>query len=232
MSNLYTVEVTNNSGSADKVYNLFSAKSVIQGGGNTADTTKSIVWFRSRKLAAGGQVSFRFDNSFYGFMGSVSGSSGLGTGSIIDTQTYKKITVGTQTRDGTILILDGDSSFEETNPDDENPAPGNGQFSIATSSRLQPYNDVIGVARGKSLGAGITPAPVNCVPLKAGVTYTFTVNSSVYVKAASLTEGSVQPALDGDREAIQVKFPAGKKKASVVEDSNGKLTVTYSPGNE
>ncbi|KAE8452289.1 hypothetical protein EG329_000989 [Mollisiaceae sp. DMI_Dod_QoI] len=213
MSDLYTVQVINNSGAAGKVYSLFSAKSVIEGGGNTADTTKSIVLSRSRKLPAGGEAVFRFDNTFYGFMGSTSGSQ-LSNGSIIDSQTYKLVTVGTSTLSGSVLQLNKDSDLVAADDDDDNP----------------PYNDVISVARGKSLGAGITPGPINCVQLKAGVTYTFTVDKAVYVKADDLIEKSIQtaPAPD-DKKAIKVVFPARMKKATVVEDSKGGFTVDYSP---
>jgi hypothetical protein len=226
----YTIEAKNRSGSSGKVYIFQSAKAVITGAGNTPDTTKSTVWFRSRKLPSPGDVTFTFDNSYYGIMGSCTGSSTLGVGSVINTQTEKKVTLGTQTTDGTLLVLDENCDFSVMDPDDENSGPGKNQFSIATSSRLQPYNDVVGVARGIDLGEGITPAPINCVSLKPGKTYTITVDNTVYVKAANLNKGSIQAALDDDKEAAKVVFPRGMKKATVIEDSNGKFTVSYSPG--
>ncbi|CAG9942617.1 unnamed protein product [Clonostachys rosea f. rosea IK726] len=224
----YTIEIKNRSGHAGRVYSFLSAKSTITGAGNNADTTKSVTWFRSRKLDNGGTATFNFDNSYYGFMGS-SGSATLAVGSTVNVQTEKKVTLGTT--DG-ILGLNEDCVFSVIPPDDENPVPGKNQFSIAASARLQPDNDVVGVSRGIDLGEGITPAPINCVPLQAGPTYTIVINNAVYVKTATLNKQSIQASLDDDKTAFKVEFPYGKKKATVVEDINGKFSVTYSRGGD
>ncbi|CAG9996102.1 unnamed protein product [Clonostachys byssicola] len=224
----YTIEVKNKSGYGGRVYSFLSAKAVITGAGNNADTTKSIALFRSRKLDNGGTATFNFGNTYYGFMGH-SGSATLQVGSNVNVQTEKKVTLGT--KDG-ILALNEDCVFSVIPPDDENPVPGKNQFSIAASARLQPDNDVVGVSRGIDLGDGINPAPLNCVPLRAGPTYTITVNNAVYVKAASLDRQSIQASLDDDKTALKVEFPYSKKKATVVEDTDGNFTVTYSRGDD
>ncbi|CAH0024400.1 unnamed protein product [Clonostachys rhizophaga] len=122
--------------------------------------------------------------------------------------------------------------FSVIPPDDENPVPGKNQFSIAASARLQPDNDVVGVSRGIDLGEGITPAPINCVPLQAGPTYTIAVNNAVYVKTATLNKPSIQASLDDDKTAFKLQFPCGKKKATVVEEINGNFSVTYARGGD
>ncbi|CAH0051052.1 unnamed protein product [Clonostachys solani] len=225
----YTIEVKNKSGHAGRVYSFLSAKAVITGAGNNADTTKSITWFRSRRLDNLGAATFNFDNSYYGFMGS-SGSATLGAGSIVNVQTEKKVTLGK--KEG-ILALDEDCTFSVISPDDENPVPGRNQFSIAASARLQPFHDVIGVSRGIDLGDGINPAPINCVSLQAGPTYTITINNAVYVKTANHNKQSIQASLDDDKTAVKVEFPYGMKKATVVEGADGKFEApTYSPGGD
>ncbi|KAK7215869.1 hypothetical protein V2G26_003872 [Clonostachys chloroleuca] len=204
----YTIEIKNRSGHAGRVYSFLSAKSTITGAGNNAGTTKSITWFRSRKLDNGGTATFNFDNSYYG--------------------PRRKFTLGT---DG-ILGLNEDCVFSVIPPDDENPVPGKNQLSIAASARLQPDNDVVGVSRGIDLGEGITPAPINRVPLQAGPTYTIAVNNAVYVKTATLNKQSIQASLDDDKTAFKLEFPYGKKKATVVEEINGNFSVTYARGGD
>ncbi|RYP21329.1 hypothetical protein DL767_009280 [Monosporascus sp. MG133] len=93
---------------------------------------KPIVWFRSGKLAVEGRVVVRFDTSFYGFV--TIASSNLKNGSIINVQGYKPITIGNYQKDGTILLLGKSSKLSVTTPDEDNAAPRNQQFPIATNA--------------------------------------------------------------------------------------------------
>ena len=234
MANLHTVQVINNSGSAGKFYNLFSAKATIEGGGNTSESTKSITWFRSRPAAPGGMATFRYDNSFYGFLGCTSNfSKNLQKGNKVDPTSWAKATVGSFENEGTIFVVDESPAFSEIGPDDDTPAPPTQAFKIITTTgHLRDNYDVIGVARGKSLGDGITPAPTDVVGLKPGNTYTITTSRAVYVKATNFAEGTIQISPDKDPKAIMVQFPNKMKRATVTEDSRGNFKVTYSPSSD
>ncbi|GES66843.1 purine and uridine phosphorylase [Aspergillus terreus] len=224
MTDVYTIELINNSGAGGKVYNIYSAKAAVEGGGNTADTVHSVVWFRSRTLGIGQRTSLRFDNKFYGFLGSR-------LGEIIDVQENKPVVVGSNRAKGTILLLDQSSVFRPIPPDNEVPAPGNQQFTIVTDERLDPDGDVIGISRGKLTSTGIMPAPTVVVDLKPNVVYNFTIDNAVYVKATNFPERTVQKAPDyNDKNAARIEFRGNKRKATVIEDDKGYFTVVYSRG--
>ncbi|GES66845.1 hypothetical protein ATEIFO6365_0016013300 [Aspergillus terreus] len=224
----YTIELVNNSGSPGKYYNIFSAKAGVEGGGNTPDTVKSVVWFRSTKLGPGQRDYFSFSGNFYGFFGAKRG------GTNIHTRDTMKVVVGSPRDNGTILLLDRSYTFSSIDPDDDLALPDNQEFKIATNAALVSNNNVIGVAREKETPEGaIAVAPTNIVDLKGNVTYTFTVNKAVYIKATDAAEGTIQTCPDdNDKRAVKVEFSGRMKKAVVFEDSRGHFTVTYSPGDD
>ncbi|OXV11212.1 hypothetical protein Egran_01031, partial [Elaphomyces granulatus] len=135
------------------------------------------------------------------------------------------ITVGSNINDGTIILLDKSFEFSSLDPDDEVPVPDKKQFKIVTSATIPtPNNDVIGVSRGKYTAV---PAPTTIVELKPNVTFTFTVERAVYIKANSKhPEGTVQPCPTD--AASKVEFPGTMKKATVTEDNAGKFAIAYS----
>ncbi|OAQ59620.1 hypothetical protein VFPPC_03840 [Pochonia chlamydosporia 170] len=219
MSNIRTIEFVNNSGSANKSYNVFSAKALVEGGGNTS--VKSVVFFKTRTISEGQRAVFKFDNSFYGFLGTQDNKT-------IYTQSNKKVTIGSDREDGDILLLDKTSTFTVIPPDDEVKAPGLQQFKIRTNANLNPDKDVIGVSRGRYNGS-IVAAATDVVDLKSNVTYTFTTSNAVYIKASNFTEATVQTAPDDeDKSAVKVEFAGQMKKAVVTEDDKGNFTVSYS----
>ncbi|GES66461.1 hypothetical protein ATEIFO6365_0015000600 [Aspergillus terreus] len=221
----YTIEFVNASGSSGKVYNVFSAKTAVEGGANTPATVKSVVWYRSPTLSDGQREWFKFDNSFYGFLGSKRGTK-------IFTRENKAVTIASNMYNGSILLLDRESKFTVYEADDEITLPDTGEFKIATNASLVSENNVIGVSRGKEDDDGnIVPAPVTVVDLKPNVTYTFKTNKAVYIKATNFPEGTIQTGLDdSDKKAVKVEFAGQMKKAVVTEDSSGAFTVTYTRG--
>ena len=234
MANLHTVQVINKSGHGGKVYNLFSAKATITGGGNTSESTKSVTWFTSRTVAAEQMATFRYDNTFYGFLGSTPNfSKDLQNGTKIDPTSWEKATVGSFENEGTIFVIDESPAISKIEPDDDTPAPSKQAFKIITTTgHLRDNYDVIGVARGKS--SGTNPAPTNVVGLKPGTTYTITTDRAVYVQATDFAQGTIQAFPDPVKapNPIKVEFPNKMKKATVTEDGNGKFSVTYSPSSD
>ena len=229
----FTVEVINKSGNPGKFYNLFSAKAAIEGGGNTASTTKSVTWFVSRKLGDGGHHPFRYDDSLYGFLGTTTNTDKLANKNKVDTVINAGVTVGSDGDIGTILVVDESSAFHVVDQsDDDSQAPGEREFKIMTKKTSWSPNDyLIGVARGKSLGAGVTPAPTDVVGLKPGATFTIKTDLAVYVKASNFPEGTIQASPE-DTGAFKVVFPPKMRKATVTEDNNGNFSVTYSPSSD
>jgi len=224
MAVVYTIEFINNSGNDDRVYNVFSAKASVDGG---AAVTKSVVWFKTDPLDQNQRTSIKYDNSVYAFVGTYDSDS-ITDGVEINTRSNWPVITGSDTDDGTILILNKNLAFLETESTDGLPVPGKEQFKIVTNAKITtPNNNVIGVSRAKRDKGNTIPVPTTIVQLKPNITYTLTVDQAVYIKAGSdYSMETVQPCPTD--AGSKVVFPVNRKKATVTEDNAGKFTIKYS----
>ncbi|KAK2758062.1 hypothetical protein FQN54_004469 [Arachnomyces sp. PD_36] len=215
-----TVLIHNQSGGSGKIYNVWSESPGVSGGG--FQSTKSMVWYKSRPLANNAQDVFRFSPEYYAFVGSSeSGSSQLPNGDNIYLQDSEQVKLGTQLDDGNRFIVDKNLN---TSLMDSNAV--NGNFRILSKADVQsPNRNVVGLARlqdGESM-----PAPVAAVELKRGVGIGFSPKQGVIVSSTTWEQGTVQSLDGGDYKQMKVEFNGSQSKAIVSETSSGDFKVSY-----
>jgi hypothetical protein len=226
MSANYTIIIKNRSGSNNKVYNISSEAPTVDGGGVTS--ASNVMWYKSRALPTGNQVTFKYYSAFYAAVGYTSPfSNKLKTGDTVEQQGSIVANVGTIRDNSSVILVDKSFGITELNR-----TFAKSKFQILSENGLPtPNHYVVGLARQQE--GEESAAPVAVVELKPNVDYTFTPKQGVYVKAQSVVDAGVvhdapvQADIDGNKVA-KVLFAAPYTTATVTEKADGTFDVEYS----
>lgn len=208
----YTIQISNESGFA-KSYIAFMAAPVVSAGGGQPPVFAN-AWATLQGLASGGWDSVTYDDMTYAYWGRQAPCGALEFGGVQP--------VNTDSRDSVVFQGDEAVGFGEATPG----LAAAGSFQIVADADCTAEDGyVFGLAKPNGTP---TPGPVATFVAEPNDTYTITPVERFYVTEGTYTPGEVIDVTTSGNQVIEIDFTGrAETHATVVQDAEGVLTVTY-----